>query len=89
MNTVYPKTDRLRSGRTWAVAGSMAVLILALIGLMSVDAKAAQVAGGTTSLKLDKGVAKVLKRAAVVRWLDRATGGVFVAFGLRLALDRR
>ena len=34
-------------------------------------------------------VAKILKRAAVVRWLDRATGGVFVAFGLRLALDRR
>lgn len=34
-------------------------------------------------------IAKVFKRAAVVRWLDRATGGVFVAFGLRLALDRR
>ncbi|CAN5681794.1 LysE family translocator [soil metagenome] len=34
-------------------------------------------------------IARVLKRAAVVRWLDRATGGVFVAFGLRLALDRR
>ena len=34
-------------------------------------------------------IARVLKRAAVVRWLDRLTGGVFVAFGLRLALDRR
>ncbi len=34
-------------------------------------------------------IARVLKRVAVVRWLDRATGGVFVAFGLRLALDRR
>ena len=34
-------------------------------------------------------IARVLKRAAVVRWLDRATGGVFVAFGLRLAFDRR
>jgi len=34
-------------------------------------------------------IARVLKRAAVVRWLDRVTGGVFVAFGLRLALDRR
>ena len=34
-------------------------------------------------------IARILKRAAVVRWLDRATGGVFVAFGLRLALDRR
>ncbi|MFZ3004657.1 MAG: LysE family translocator [Phenylobacterium sp.] len=34
-------------------------------------------------------IAKVLKRAAVVGWLDRVTGGVFVAFGLRLAFDRR
>jgi threonine/homoserine/homoserine lactone efflux protein len=34
-------------------------------------------------------IARVLKRAAVVRWLDRVTGGVFVGFGLRLALDRR
>jgi threonine/homoserine/homoserine lactone efflux protein len=25
----------------------------------------------------------------VVRWLDRVTGCVFVAFGLRLALERR
>jgi threonine/homoserine/homoserine lactone efflux protein len=30
-----------------------------------------------------------LQRAAVVRWLDRVTGVVFVGFGLRLALDRR
>jgi threonine/homoserine/homoserine lactone efflux protein len=34
-------------------------------------------------------IARMLKRAALVRWLDRITGGVFVAFGLRLALDRR
>ena len=34
-------------------------------------------------------LARVLKRAAVVRWLDRLTGGVFLAFGVRLALDRR
>jgi threonine/homoserine/homoserine lactone efflux protein len=34
-------------------------------------------------------IAGILKRAAVVRWLDRLTGGVFLAFGLRLALDRR
>lgn len=34
-------------------------------------------------------IARVLRHAAVVRWLDRATGGVFVAFGLRLALERR
>jgi threonine/homoserine/homoserine lactone efflux protein len=30
-----------------------------------------------------------LQRAAVVRWLDRVTGVVFLGFGLRLALDRR
>ena len=30
-----------------------------------------------------------LQRAAVVRWLDRVTGAVFIGFGLRLALDRR
>jgi threonine/homoserine/homoserine lactone efflux protein len=34
-------------------------------------------------------IAGVLKKAAVVRWLDRVTGGVFLAFGLKLALDRR
>lgn len=33
-------------------------------------------------------IAKVLKRAAVVRWLDRVTGGVFVAFGVRLEIGR-
>lgn len=30
-----------------------------------------------------------LQRQAVVRWIDRVTGAVFVGFGLRLALDRR
>jgi threonine/homoserine/homoserine lactone efflux protein len=34
-------------------------------------------------------IAEVLRRAAVVRWLDRATGVVFLGFGLKLALDRR
>lgn len=33
-------------------------------------------------------LAGVLARPNVVRWLDRATGGVFLAFGARLALDR-
>ena len=33
-------------------------------------------------------LAEVLKRGPVVRWLDRVTGGVFLAFGARLALDR-
>ncbi len=30
-----------------------------------------------------------LSRQAVVRWIDRVTGAVFIGFGLRLALDRR
>ncbi|HEX3886359.1 MAG TPA: LysE family translocator [Phenylobacterium sp.] len=34
-------------------------------------------------------IAKLLKKAAVVRWLDRITGGVFLGFGVRLALERR
>jgi threonine/homoserine/homoserine lactone efflux protein len=34
-------------------------------------------------------LAGLLRVSAVVRWLDRATGGVFLAFGLRLALERR
>jgi threonine/homoserine/homoserine lactone efflux protein len=34
-------------------------------------------------------VAGALQKAAVVRWLDRLTGGVFLGFGVRLALERR
>ena len=34
-------------------------------------------------------LAGILQRSAVVRWLDRLTGGVFLAFGVRLALERR
>src|SRR6185312_2158309 len=34
-------------------------------------------------------IAGLLKRATVVRWLDRVTGGVFLGFGVRLALERR
>lgn len=34
-------------------------------------------------------LAGLLREAVVIRWLDRITGGVFIAFGLRLALDRR
>lgn len=34
-------------------------------------------------------LARVLRQTAVVRWLDRVTGGVFIAFGLKLALERR
>jgi threonine/homoserine/homoserine lactone efflux protein len=34
-------------------------------------------------------IAGALKKVAVVRWLDRLTGGVFLGFGVRLALERR
>lgn len=34
-------------------------------------------------------IAGALRKAAVVRWLDRLTGGVFLGFGVRLALERR
>jgi threonine/homoserine/homoserine lactone efflux protein len=34
-------------------------------------------------------IAGALQKAAVIRWLDRVTGGVFLGFGLRLALARR
>lgn len=34
-------------------------------------------------------LSRQLRKPAVVRWLDRATGGIFVAFGVRLALTQR
>lgn len=34
-------------------------------------------------------LAGALQKAPVVRWLDRLTGGLFLAFGVRLALERR
>jgi threonine/homoserine/homoserine lactone efflux protein len=34
-------------------------------------------------------IAGALQKAAVVRWLDRLTGGIFLGFGVRLALERR
>ena len=39
--------------------------------------------GATAPLK------RWLARQAVVRWIDRITGAVFIGFGMRLALDRR
>lgn len=43
----------------------------------------------TVLIAATRPVARTLQRASVVRWLDRLTGGVFLGFGLRLALDRR
>lgn len=34
-------------------------------------------------------ISRTLQRASVVRWLDRLTGGLFIGFGVRLALERR
>lgn len=34
-------------------------------------------------------MARLLRRPAVVRWCDRVTGGVFVGFGIGLAIQRR
>jgi threonine/homoserine/homoserine lactone efflux protein len=34
-------------------------------------------------------LAGLLRKASVIRGLDRITGGVFITFGLRLALERR
>jgi threonine/homoserine/homoserine lactone efflux protein len=34
-------------------------------------------------------IARALRKPGVVKWLDRVTGGVFVAFGVRIALERR
>jgi threonine/homoserine/homoserine lactone efflux protein len=57
-------------------------LLAAIHGVLGVIWFAALIAA-TTPLK------RWLQRAAVVRWLDRVTGLVFIGFGLRLALDRR
>lgn len=62
-------------------AGPFMFLLAALHGLMGVIWFAVLIAA-------TRPVAAVLQRAAVVRWLDRLTGGVFLAFGVRLALER-
>jgi len=65
------------------VAAAPFIFLLALIhGVMGL-AWFAVLIGATRPLQ------GVLQRAPVVRWLDRLTGGVFLAFGVRLALERR
>lgn len=63
-------------------AGPFIFLLAVLHGLMTVAWFAALIAA-------TRPIADLLQCARVVRWLDRLTGGVFVAFGLRLALERR
>jgi threonine/homoserine/homoserine lactone efflux protein len=65
-----------------APAGPFIFLLAALHGVMGLAWFAALIAA-------TRPLAGVLQRAPVVRWLDRLTGGVFLAFGLRLALERR
>jgi threonine/homoserine/homoserine lactone efflux protein len=62
--------------------GPFIFLLAALHGVMGL-AWFAVLIGATRPLQ------GLLQRAAVVRWLDRLTGGVFLAFGVRLALERR
>ena len=63
-------------------AGLFIFLLAAIHGVLGAIWFAALIAA-TAPLK------RWLQRQAVVRWLDRVTGAVFVGFGLRLALDRR
>lgn len=63
-------------------AGPFIFLLAALHGVMGLVWFAVLI--GAT-----RPIADVLQHAAVVRWLDRLTGGVFLAFGVRLALERR
>jgi threonine/homoserine/homoserine lactone efflux protein len=65
-----------------APAGPFIFLLAVLHGVMGLAWFAALIAA-------TRPIAGVLQRAAVVRWLDRLTGGVFLAFGVRLALERR
>jgi len=63
-------------------AGPFVFLLAAIHAVLGLAWFAALIAA-TSPLK------RWLQRAAVVRWLDRLTGVVFLGFGLRLALDRR
>jgi threonine/homoserine/homoserine lactone efflux protein len=63
-------------------AGPFIFLLAAIHGVLGVIWFAVLIAA-TAPLK------RWLQQAAVVRWLDRLTGAVFIGFGLRLALDRR
>ncbi|HEX7945300.1 MAG TPA: LysE family translocator [Phenylobacterium sp.] len=58
------------------------IFLLAVIHVLIGSCWSATLIAGT------RPIAGVLQRSAVVRWLDRLTGGVFLAFGVRLALER-
>lgn len=62
-------------------AGPFLVLLAAIHGLLGL-------AWFAMLITATRPLARALKQPAVVRWLDRMTGGVFVAFAARLALAR-
>ena len=62
-------------------AGPFLMLLAAIHGLIGLAWFAMLIAA-------TRPLARALKRPAVVGWLDRVTGGVFVAFAARLALAR-
>lgn len=65
-----------------APAGPFIFLLAALHAVMGLIWFAALI-------RATRPIAGALQKAAVVRWLDRLTGGVFLTFGVRLALERR
>ncbi len=65
------------------VAAAPFIFLLAVIHVVIGSLWSACLIGAT------RPIAGALKKAAVVRWLDRVTGGVFLGFGVRLALERR
>lgn len=62
-------------------AGPFLVLLAAIHGLIGL-------AWFAVLITATRPLARALKRPATVAWLDRVTGGVFVAFAARLALSR-
>jgi threonine/homoserine/homoserine lactone efflux protein len=58
------------------------IFLLAVIHVLIGSVWSAVLVGAT------RPIARALQRRAVVRWLDRLTGGVFLAFGVRLALEK-
>lgn len=63
-------------------AGSFSVLLAAIHAALSVIWFAVLIAATAP-------IAKAMRRPGVLRWLDRAIGGLFVSFGVRLALSTR
>ncbi len=65
------------------VAAAPFIFMLAVIHVLIASLWWACLIGAT------RPVAQVLRNANVVRWLDRITGGLFLGFSVRLALERR